>query len=1295
MADTEGLRKRKEDKNAAPAADAPKVEQVQDADDKLKKAAADVKVTPAAPKSSSLAWIVPFVLTLLAFWTRFYKISWADFVVWDEAHFGKFASYYIKREFYFDVHPPLGKVLLGLSGHFVGYNGSFEFESGAKYPAELNYAGMRIFCAVFGALMVPLAYYTGVQLKMSKAACALMAAMVLQDTSLLAISRFILLDSMLLFFTALSAYCLVVFRNLQVTEPLSRKWYIWLGLTGFSIGCVASVKWVGLFAIALVGLHTIEDLWVMLGDVKMPWMTYMRHWIARIVLLIALPIAVYVLTFAIHFELLNHSGTGDAQMSSLFQANLLGNNFHENPIDVAFGSKLSLKNNGYGGGLLHSHVQTYPSGSEQQQVTCYHHKDANNEWIIKPQWDEILPEGIHFVKNGSVVRLVHEQTGRNLHSHVVKAPVSVLENEVSCYGNETVGDINDLWEVQIVDAFFEMISLLTTNWAIYRFNDQDVNDRQAPPHIKALTTRFLLRHVATGCLLRSGSVTLPQWGFKQAEVVCQKAADVKSVNNMWNVELHVNPLLPPGGPGAFKKNFWKDFVDLNVAMWTSNNALTPDPDKEPDLLTSKPYQWPLLLVGLRMCGWGDDELKFYLVGHPIIWLGSTASLVVFVLMCFVYAVRAQRKCQDFKTPALYFAIILFTFVIDHIGSKLPSLLHTTLIVLLGIANTATFIYFADLAFGIAGPASAYAGLELANFEAKSNSLAKISRTPMNLKRTFSDTGATNVDATSRKIPARGNPFGTSALRNSGLRNDASEDKSLSSKSSTGSKKPLNNLKELREKQLRDRELRRLESSSSLSSSTSPGGSQPNRSTDIPLQSANSVNASTLSTTASQPSKPSTSAALPGRTDHRRPSTKAAAILARCASDASKLKSKPLKPFISCSPAESKDNAFAILNEIECEVATPQHWSALGYLGGSHRHGGLVRHSSCPSVLPQSEIWENSSVYAVSRDPVGFDGDRDDSSSEEDFNHDDNENGCSRFSDAEDDEIEEIKIQIRRELTISESQESTSPNYLDNIDRPVASTDNVAKPLPPVSESTQPSNLMGLLHGKSSVSKHSQDLDALDFTNDVKSTQTKVTTSQSLENLSQEESLISKPVEPTDRHVPVDMEMDEPPEPTGFTSFRDMVNDWSIKTEITIFSKFEHDWCQKNSDINVHKNMWESIKDRSNVFSGFQGKLCSWVYPSSKNAPSHSALIARILGAFGENTNELKPYELAELEFFRAKENEWRMSFQSLFSLFTEELLTSFYYMNSEFSVIFQHYDGDVRAIMSKSTYGTRKVLQSK
>lgn len=123
-------------------------------------------------------------------------------------------------------------MLVGLSGWLVGYDGSFDFQSGAAFPEGLNYWGMRLFNAAWGAFMVPLAYGTAKEFGMSMRASILAATMVLlgklsikkhnqalaysywlQDTAYLCISRFILLDSMLLFFTCTSLYCLAKLRN--------------------------------------------------------------------------------------------------------------------------------------------------------------------------------------------------------------------------------------------------------------------------------------------------------------------------------------------------------------------------------------------------------------------------------------------------------------------------------------------------------------------------------------------------------------------------------------------------------------------------------------------------------------------------------------------------------------------------------------------------------------------------------------------------------------------------------------------------------------------------------------------------------------------------------------------------------------------------------------------------------------------------------------------------------------------------------------------------------------------------
>jgi len=127
----------------------------------------------------SASVIVVATLTALAFALRFYKISHPDQVVcvslffpllqtkplqlvlsFDEVHFGKFASYYITRQYYFDVHPPFAKLLFGLAGWFVGFDGEFTFDNiGDNYTlSNVPYVGMRALPAVFGSLTVPVVY---------------------------------------------------------------------------------------------------------------------------------------------------------------------------------------------------------------------------------------------------------------------------------------------------------------------------------------------------------------------------------------------------------------------------------------------------------------------------------------------------------------------------------------------------------------------------------------------------------------------------------------------------------------------------------------------------------------------------------------------------------------------------------------------------------------------------------------------------------------------------------------------------------------------------------------------------------------------------------------------------------------------------------------------------------------------------------------------------------------------------------------------------------------------------------
>ncbi|KAH7906103.1 glycosyltransferase family 39 protein [Hygrophoropsis aurantiaca] len=679
--------------------------------------------------AQNLEHLPPAIYTLLSCWTRFHKIGHSNVVVWDEAHFGKFGSHYLKREFYFDVHPPLGKMLVGLAGLLSGYDGGFDFKSGVEYPENVPYVAMRVMMATFGVALVPLGWYTAVELGMSSWACHLVALMVLCDVAWLCISRFILLDSMLLFFTFTTVFFLSKFHNQQY-QSFSFDWWMWLIMTGISIGCVTSVKWVGLFVTAVVGLYTIEDLWEKFGDLRMSKRDQIRHWSARVICLIIVPILVYMASFKMHFIILNHSGPGDAQMSSLFQAHLVGNDFAKNPLEVAFGSKLTLKNMGWGGGLLHSHVQTFPIGSGQQQVTCYHYKDENNDWIVLPTWEE--PEynpndAMRFLKNGDVIRLQHAPTTRNLHSHNIPAPVTKLNNEVACYGNSSVGDFHDYWVVEVVD---------------------DLRQGAKVEKIHSLTTRLRFRHQALGCYLRAANAVLPQWGFKQIEVSCDKENNKGDVHTYWNVESHWNDRLPPADVKFYKSPFLRDFWHLNVAMMTSNNALVPDPDKE-DILASSPTDWPWMRLGLRMCGWGDSQPKYYLLGTPIIWWGGTVSILLSLLVLGIYLTRQQRKYNDMDAaewdhflyvgkiaffgwflhyapffimgrvtyvhhylPTLYFAVLMFGHLLDHFifSARWKDKTKRIAFGVFAFLVIANFWWFRGMAWGIDGPINDHWGL---------------------------------------------------------------------------------------------------------------------------------------------------------------------------------------------------------------------------------------------------------------------------------------------------------------------------------------------------------------------------------------------------------------------------------------------------------------------------------------------------------------------------------------------------------------------------------------------------------
>ena len=165
----------------------------------------------------------------------------------------------------------------------------------------------------------------------------------------------------------------------------------------------------------------------------------------------------------------------------------------------------------------------------EQQITLYPHRDSNNDWRIYDASEDGSPPSfdwenspLEYIKPQMRIKFRHISTQKHLHSHDHRPPVSDVDfqNEVSAYGMPGfVGDANDDWIVEIEHG--------------------DRRDGESAKRLRTLRTTFRLRHALTGCYLFSHKVKLPEWGFEQQEVTCNKNA--VRPNSLWMIETAVHP----------------------------------------------------------------------------------------------------------------------------------------------------------------------------------------------------------------------------------------------------------------------------------------------------------------------------------------------------------------------------------------------------------------------------------------------------------------------------------------------------------------------------------------------------------------------------------------------------------------------------------------------------------------------------------------------------------------------------------------------------------------------------------
>lgn len=653
------------------------------------------------------------VLVLIALVVRLLHINNPKQVVFDEVHFGGFANKYLSRKFFMDVHPPLAKLMITWVSQIFMYDASFPFKNiGDDIPNNVPYIQMRVFLAILGILLIPVSFNTIKALGFSTMTATFTAILVLFENSLATQSRLILLDSPLLLFTGFTIMSWAKFQQFQ-KMPFKADWWKWLTLTGIGLGLVSSVKWVGLFSVAAIGLATINNLWNLLGDLKNSMKTFAKHFMARALCLIVIPVSIYCFFFYIHFKTLNLSGSGASFMSPQFQTSFYNSTIPQTQAEVGYGSEITIRHLNTNGGYLHSHGSNYPTGSKQQQITCYSHRDPNNKWIIQKVNNSDNINGFEPVRNGDTIRLLHKSTNRRLHSHdneVNKPPISQqdFQYEATGYGNPSIQDSNDFWTVDIIGG-------------------------KEKEELKAITSKFRLVHVNNKCALYTHPVKLPEWGFSQQEVTCGKGALKK--NTIWFIENNTNKHLEPKKSHMItyeKPSFLKKLIELNVVMWNVNKGLTSSHPYE-----SHPSSWLFLRRGISF--WTGKESyvgRIYLTGNPVSWyLGAAAVLFYIFYFLFshlnhqlrvkipIFDINSKYYCKGgflftayfwhyfpffvmgrqlfihHYLPCVYITILLFGITMETLLSRVNKKVTLAVYTVIALLSIISFIIYSPFTYG--------------------------------------------------------------------------------------------------------------------------------------------------------------------------------------------------------------------------------------------------------------------------------------------------------------------------------------------------------------------------------------------------------------------------------------------------------------------------------------------------------------------------------------------------------------------------------------------------------------------
>lgn len=271
--------------------------------------------TDCTPRAETIAAVAVFSLALIV---RLWKIPYPASVVFDEVHFLRFVKNYHDGRYLFDIHPPLGKLILLLISKIFCGNPARELKSNGVAFGDISYVPLRVTSALFGAATSPVMLLIGRELGLSLPASILPAFAHALDNLSVVEGRVVVMDAQLTFFMA---GALMASLKLFGCSPRdARRRMQLLIATALLSAAAVSVKWTTAVTPLLIAIVSL---------VGFPFMCTRLKFL-EMALAGTLAISLYIACFAVHFSLLPNAGDGDGFMPVSFQSTLR-NNSHYKP----------------------------------------------------------------------------------------------------------------------------------------------------------------------------------------------------------------------------------------------------------------------------------------------------------------------------------------------------------------------------------------------------------------------------------------------------------------------------------------------------------------------------------------------------------------------------------------------------------------------------------------------------------------------------------------------------------------------------------------------------------------------------------------------------------------------------------------------------------------------------------------------------------------------------------------------------------------------------------------------------